>query len=266
MTTLTPVPTPAPTQTGEISKKFHSVQHHPAKILQSQQTSSDKRFRQQQTPINLFQQPILTTNFDNQFRQLIPTTTDLHWSTTSNPATNIITDRHTITNCNNDKKQKKLSTVKKNCDKKPIKWIRRKRKNKIRSSTYTSKRDNKQLKQAQAVDRRDDGASSLKLSGNKYEQLPLTENCVVGGALPTFLKHCKPKGTESKSYNIWLNTMSFLKAASTNPYPRHNSNRKVRGVTPRKLGIVSVPNVDVVHLQRTVKNVTEVLGKFMTFD
>ena len=107
-----------------------------------------------------------------------------------------------------------MSTVNKNCDKKPVRWLRRKRKNKKHSSNIT-KRDNKQLQQA--IDRRDDGALSLKLLLNKYEQLLPSEKCAVGGAFPLFLKHCKPKGTESKSYSIWLNTMSFLKAASNNP-------------------------------------------------
>ena len=37
-------------------------------------------------------------------------------------------------------------------------------------------------------------------------------------------------------------------------------------MAPCTKGIVSVPNIDVVHLQQTVKNDTEVLGKFMFFD
>eukprot|EP00534_Pseudo-nitzschia_fraudulenta_P011998 CAMPEP_0201217692 /NCGR_PEP_ID=MMETSP0851-20130426/190186_1 /ASSEMBLY_ACC=CAM_ASM_000631 /TAXON_ID=183588 /ORGANISM="Pseudo-nitzschia fraudulenta, Strain WWA7" /LENGTH=114 /DNA_ID=CAMNT_0047507347 /DNA_START=916 /DNA_END=1260 /DNA_ORIENTATION=- len=60
--------------------------------------------------------------------------------------------------------------------------------------------------------------------------------------------------------------MSFLRAASNNPYPRQNNNRKVQRVAPHKKDVVSIPNVDVVHLQRTVKNDTEVLAKFMSFE
>ena len=105
------------------------------------------------------------------------------------------------------KNQKKTSTVNKNCDKIFVRRIRRKGKNRKRSLTDT-KRDNKQLEQS--IDRRDDAASSLKIPSNQCKQLPPTEeNPSVGGLLPPFLKHCRPKGTESKSYDIWLNTMSI---------------------------------------------------------
>eukprot|EP00534_Pseudo-nitzschia_fraudulenta_P007657 CAMPEP_0201142664 /NCGR_PEP_ID=MMETSP0851-20130426/4337_1 /ASSEMBLY_ACC=CAM_ASM_000631 /TAXON_ID=183588 /ORGANISM="Pseudo-nitzschia fraudulenta, Strain WWA7" /LENGTH=58 /DNA_ID=CAMNT_0047416433 /DNA_START=540 /DNA_END=712 /DNA_ORIENTATION=+ len=43
--------------------------------------------------------------------------------------------------------------------------------------------------------------------------------------------------------------MSFLKAASNNPYPRQNNNRKVWGVALHKKGIVSVPILSYYPLQ-----------------
>mmetsp|Transcript_14718 Transcript_14718/g.33156 ORF Transcript_14718/g.33156 Transcript_14718/m.33156 type:complete len:115 (-) Transcript_14718:82-426(-) len=111
------------------------------------------------------------------------------------------------------KKQKRTSNVIKNSDKIPVPRIRRKRKNRKRSSTIT-KRDNKK-KLRQSIDKRDNSASSRTDSLNQCKQLPPTqENPVDGKLLPPFLKHCKPEGTESKPYSIWHNTMSFLKPES----------------------------------------------------
>ena len=145
----------------------------------------------------------------------------------------------------------------------PVRRLRRKRKNKKRSSTITT-RDKKQSRHR--VDRIDDGALSLKLSLNQSKQLPLKQKPSVVGALPSFIIHCKPKGTDSKSHDSWINTMSTLRAPSNKPYPRRSNSKKVRCVVPKIKGVVSVPNVDVVHLQQMVKNNTEVLGKFMWVD
>jgi len=106
------------------------------------------------------------------------------------------------------------------------------------------------------MQRRDDGVSNL----------PSTKNGALSRSLPTFLEHCKPKGTTSKSFNIWLNRMSNLKPSSKKKLARRNNNRKVRCPAPSQNGIVSVPNVDVIRLQRSVTDNTEILGKFMYFD
>ena len=157
------------------------------------------------------------------------------------------------------KKTNDLSTVHKNNKKKPIRRVRRKRKNKKLSSTI-SKTDKKHTK-------KEKGGSSLKPVLNKYKQLPSTENRALGRSLPSFVEHCKPKGIQSNSYNIWLNTMSSLKAAPKKRYPRRSNNGKIRrAVVPWKNGIVSVPNVNAVHLQRTINNDASVLSKFMSFN
>ena len=134
----------------------------------------------------------------------------------------------------------------KNSIKMPVRRLRRKRKNKKRPSTIT-KRDKKQTRQL--IDTTHDTASY------KYKKIPSTENHAIGRSLPSFVEHCKPKGTQSNSYNIWLNTMSSLKAAPKKRYPRRSNNGKIRrAVVPWKNGIVSVPNVNAVHLQRTINN------------
>eukprot|EP00534_Pseudo-nitzschia_fraudulenta_P002956 CAMPEP_0201120182 /NCGR_PEP_ID=MMETSP0850-20130426/4265_1 /ASSEMBLY_ACC=CAM_ASM_000622 /TAXON_ID=183588 /ORGANISM="Pseudo-nitzschia fraudulenta, Strain WWA7" /LENGTH=91 /DNA_ID=CAMNT_0047386213 /DNA_START=113 /DNA_END=388 /DNA_ORIENTATION=- len=60
--------------------------------------------------------------------------------------------------------------------------------------------------------------------------------------------------------------MSSLKPASKNKLPHWKNNRKGWCPMPSQNGIVCVPNVDVIHLQRTVMDNTEILGKFMCFD
>mmetsp|Transcript_21011 Transcript_21011/g.46644 ORF Transcript_21011/g.46644 Transcript_21011/m.46644 type:complete len:275 (-) Transcript_21011:773-1597(-) len=60
--------------------------------------------------------------------------------------------------------------------------------------------------------------------------------------------------------------MSSLKPASKNKLPHWKNNRKGWCPMPSQNGIVCVPNVDVIHLQRTVMDNTEILGKFMYFD
>mmetsp|Transcript_22742 Transcript_22742/g.50743 ORF Transcript_22742/g.50743 Transcript_22742/m.50743 type:complete len:163 (+) Transcript_22742:206-694(+) len=106
------------------------------------------------------------------------------------------------------------------------------------------------------MQRRDDGVSNL----------PSTKNGALSRSLPTFLEHCKPKGTTSKSFNIWLNRMFHLKPSSKKKLARRNNNRKVWFPAPSQNGIVSVPNVDVICLQRSVTDNAEILGKFKYFD